>query len=69
MKDYKIGDLVEVKGINSVKCSPGMLSPMPIGSVGLVTEVKDNTSYGIGYIVRFSERETFLYYHDELVEP
>lgn len=60
MKDYELGDLVEVK------C--GTLSPMPKGSVGLVTEVMDNASYGIGYVVRFSERETFLYYHDELVE-
>ena len=61
MKDYELGDLVEVK--------PGILSPMPKGSVGLVTEVMDNASYGIGYIVRFSERETFLYYTDELIEP
>ena len=60
MKDYELGDLVEVKG--------GMLSPMPKGSVGLVTKVMNNASYGIGYIVRFSERETFLYYRDELVE-
>ena len=61
MKDYKIGDLVEVKS--------GILSPMQKGSIGLVTEVMDDASYGIGYIVRFSERETFLYYRDELVEP
>ena len=61
MKDYELGDLVEVK--------PGILSPMQKGSVGLVTKVMDNTSYGIGYIVMFSERETFLYYRDELVEP
>ena len=61
MKDYELGDLVEVKG--------GPLTPMQKGSVGLVTEVMDNTSYGTGYIVRFSERETFLYYRDELVEP
>ncbi len=62
MKDYELGDLVEaVKG--------GMLSPMPKGSVGLVTEVMDSV-HGLcrRYIVRFSERETFLYYHDELVE-
>ena len=61
MKEYKIGDLVQVKS--------GILSPMQKGSVGLVTEVMDDTSYCIGYVVRFSERETFLFYHDELVEP
>ena len=60
MKDYELGDLVQVK------CE--LLTPMQKGSVGLVTEVMNNTSYGIGYIVRFSERETFLYYRDELVE-
>ena len=62
MKDYELGDLVEVKS--------GILSPIiQKGSVGLVTEVMDDASYGTGYIVRFSERETFLYYRDELVEP
>ena len=61
MKDYELGDLVQVKG--------GMLSPMPKGSVGLVTKVMDDVSGNPRYIVRFSERETFLYYHNELVEP
>lgn len=61
MKDYELGDLVEVK--------LGILSPMPKGSLGLVIEVMDNASCGIGYIVRFSERETFLYYHNELRKP
>ena len=61
MKDYELGDLVEVKG--------GMLSPMQKGSVGLVTEVMDDVTGKPRYIVRFSERETFLYYHNELVKP
>ena len=61
MKDYELGDLVQVK--------PGILSPMPKGSVGLVTEVMDNVMDCTGYIVRFSERDTFLYYHNELVKP
>ena len=60
MKDYELGDLVQVK------C--GLLTPMQKGSVGLITEVMDDVSGNPRYIVRFSERETFLYYHDELVE-
>ena len=62
MKNYELGDLVQVK------C--GLLTPMQKGSVGLIIEVMDSVQGSdCRYIVRFSERETFLYYHNELVEP
>lgn len=64
MENYKLGDLVQVR--KSQKHSSYL--PVPNGSIGLITEIKDNLMDGITYIVMFSEEEKFLMYQDEFIK-
>lgn len=59
MKDYELGDLVEV-------VMDGHTKPLSKGNIGLIVDVKDNVMDGTTYFVRFNDKETFLLYHDEV---